>query len=133
ISKALFAVLGGAVVVFGQLELYTTLQRREHQPATALGVVLGAFTLAAAYLKGEPAMMFMVALGFVLSFLWYMAAPPRARTTVVANIGVTMLGLLYVPFLAGYAFLILTIPTEGRSLMLAVLGLTFLNDIMAFA
>ena len=79
-------------------------------------MVLGAFTLAAAYLKGEPAMMFMVALGFVLSFLWYMAAPPKARTNVVANIGVTMLGLLYVPFLAGYAFLILTIPTDLHEL-----------------
>jgi phosphatidate cytidylyltransferase len=88
--------------------------------------------LAGAYAKGEAAMMFMLVLGVVLSFLWYMAAAPKARTNVIANVGVTVLGLAYVPFLAGFIFVILTAGDSGRSLMLAVLGLTFLNDIAAF-
>jgi CDP-diglyceride synthetase len=132
-SKALFAILAGAVVLFGQLELYATMQRREYQPATLLGLVMGGFTMAAAYLKGEEAMLFVLALSVPLSLLWYMAAPPRGRTGLIGNIGVTLLGLLYAPFLAGYVLLILVIPDIGRSLMLAVLGLTFLYDIAAFA
>jgi phosphatidate cytidylyltransferase len=132
ISKALFAVLAGAVILFGQFELYMTMQRKKYQPATALGLVLGGFTLAGAYFKGEPAMLFMLALAFFTSFLWYMAAAPQTRVGLVGNIGATVLGVAYAPLLGGYVFLILTIPGEGRSLMLAVLGLTFLNDIAAF-
>jgi phosphatidate cytidylyltransferase len=132
IAKWLFAVVAGAVILFGQLELYTTMQRRDYQPATALGLVLGGFILAAAYAKGEAAMQFMLVVGLLLSFLWYMAAAPKARTNVIANVGATVLGLGYVPFLAGYIFVILTAGDSGRSLMLAILGLTFLNDIAAF-
>jgi phosphatidate cytidylyltransferase len=132
IAKWLFALVAGAVILFGQLELYTSMQRRDYQPATVLGLVLGGFTLAAAYARGEAAMTFMLVLGLVLSFLWYMAGAPKARTNVIGNVGATLLGLAYVPFLAGYIFVILTAGDSGRSLMLAILGLTFLNDIAAF-
>ena len=77
-------------------------------------------------------MMFMLALGLALSFFWYMAASPKMRTNIVANIGATLLGLFYVPFLGGYVFAILSSGPHGRSLMLAVLALVFLNDVTAF-
>jgi phosphatidate cytidylyltransferase len=131
-SKPLFVVLAAGVILWGQFELYRTMQGKKYQPAAALGLVLGGFTLAAAYLKGEDAMLFMLLIGLVTSFFWYMAAPPPSRIGLVGNIGATMLGLAYVPLLAGYVFVILSIPGQGRSLMLAVLGLTFLNDIAAF-
>jgi phosphatidate cytidylyltransferase len=131
-AKAAFAVVAGAVVLLGQAELFATMHRKGHQPATALGLVVGGFTLAGAYLKGEQAMAFFVALGLMLSFLWYMAAVPKAREGALAHIGATMLGVLYVPFLAGYVLLILTQARSGRALMLAVLGLTFIYDIAAF-
>jgi phosphatidate cytidylyltransferase len=131
-AKGLFAVVAGAVVLLGQAELYATMQRKGHQPATALGLVIGGFTLAGAYLKGEQAMAFFVLLGLVLSFLWYMAAAPKAREGAVAHIGSTMLGVLYVPFLAGFILVILAQAQSGRALMLAVLGLTFVYDIAAF-
>jgi phosphatidate cytidylyltransferase len=127
-----FSVVAGAVVLVAQFELYTTTRRRGYHPATVLGLILGALVLAGAYLKGEPAMAFIVVLGVVLSFLWYMSAPPKARSGSLANIGVTVLGLLYVPFLASFALLILTEAASGRALMLAVIGLTFLYDVSAF-
>lgn len=127
-----FAVVAGAVVLIAQFELYTTTQRRGYHPATALGLILGGLTLAGAYLKGEPAMAFVIALGLVLTFLWFMSAPPKARSGSLANIGVTLFGLLYVPFLASFALLILTEAGSGRALMLAVIGLTFLYDVAAF-
>ncbi|HEV8420466.1 MAG TPA: phosphatidate cytidylyltransferase [Actinomycetota bacterium] len=132
VAKAAFAVIAGGVVLLGQAELYATMQRKGHQPATALGLVIGGFTLAGAYLKGEQAMAFFVVLGLMLSFLWYMAAVPKAREGALAHIGSTLLGVLYVPFLAGFILVILAQSESGRSLMLAVLGLTFVYDIVAF-
>jgi phosphatidate cytidylyltransferase len=132
VARAAFAVVAGAVVLLGQAELYATMQRKGHQPATALGLVIGGFTLAGAYLKGEQAMAFFVVLGLLLAFLWYMAAAPKAREGAIANIASTMLGVLYVPFLAGYILIILAQARSGRPLMLAVLGLTFVYDIAAF-
>jgi phosphatidate cytidylyltransferase len=132
LAKGLFAIVAGAVVLLGQAELYATMQRKGHQPATALGLVIGGFTLAGAYLKGEQAMAFFVVIGLMLSFLWYMAAVPKAREGAVAHIGSTMLGVLYVPFLAGFILVTLAQAGSGRALMLAVLGLTFVYDIAAF-
>jgi len=131
-KPAAFAVVAGVVVLIGQAELYGTMQRRGYQPATALGLVMGALILGGAYLKGEQAMAFLAALGLALTFLWYMAAAPKAREGALANIGATMLGMVYVPYLAGYILVILSQARSGRSLMLAILGLTFLYDVAAF-
>jgi phosphatidate cytidylyltransferase len=132
IARPLFAILASAVVLVAQAELYHTMRRRGYQPATALGLVLGGLTLAAAYLRGEQGMLFVLALGLILTFLWYMVAPPKARAGSLGNIGATMLGLAYVPFLAGYILVILSQANSGRSLMLSVIALTFLYDVVAF-
>jgi len=78
-------------------------------------------------------MLMFLALGGVLSFLWYMAAPPKARDGALRNIAVTLLGIAYVPFLAGYAMILLAQQSMGQGLVLSVLGLTFLYDMAAFA
>jgi phosphatidate cytidylyltransferase len=132
VSKAAFAAVAGLVVLLGQAELYGAMNKRGHQPATALGLVVGALILAGGYLKGEAAMLFFVGLGLVLSFLWYMAAAPKHREGAIGNIGTTMLGIVYVPFLAAYMLVVLSQPNSGRATMLAVLGLTFLYDVAAF-
>ena len=133
ISKAAFAVVASIIVLIAQAELYATMHRRGYQPATALGLVVGAMMLAGAYLRGEQAMLMFVALGAVLSFLWYMAAPPKGREGALRNIGSTLLGIVYVPFLAGYALILLSQPDMGTGLVLSILGLTFLYDTAAFA
>jgi phosphatidate cytidylyltransferase len=133
IDKAFFAFIAGGVVLVGQAEVYAAMHRKGYQPATALGLVLGGMMLAAGYLKGEQAMLFFVGLGVVLSFLWYMAAAPKAREGTLVNIGATMLGLIYVPMLAGFLLIILAQPISGRALTLAILGMTFLYDAAAFA
>jgi phosphatidate cytidylyltransferase len=131
VGKGAFAIVAGLVILIGQAELYGTMQRRGAQPATALGLVMGALVLGAAYLRGEQAMLFVLPLALMLSFLWFMAAPPKAREGALANIGATMLGLVYVPFLAAYVLLLLSV-ASGRALVLTVLGLTFLYDVVAF-
>jgi len=132
VAKWAFAVVAIAVVLLAQAELYTTMKRRGYQPATALGLVVGGLAMVAAYLKGEAAALAMIPLCLVLSFLWYMAALPKAREGSLGNLGSTMLGFIYVPFLAAYALLILALPDSGRALILSVLGLTIAYDVFAF-
>jgi phosphatidate cytidylyltransferase len=131
-EKWAFAVVAGLVALLAQAELYATMKRRGHQPATALGLVAGGLMLAAAYLRGEPGMLLFVVLALLMSFLWYMAAAPKARAGLISNVGSTLLGVLYVPFLAGFVLAILSQQVSGKILTLAVLGLAFGYDVSAF-
>lgn len=133
IGKAPFVVLAIAVVLLGQGEFYAVLKARGAQPATALGLIAGAVIMAGAYNRGEPAALFGVFLAMALVVPWYMAAPLKARTGTVSNVGATLLGVIYVPFLASFALIILRIPGDaGRNLLLTVLGLTVLYDVSAY-
>jgi phosphatidate cytidylyltransferase len=127
-----FAVLAGIVVLVAQGEFYFALQKRHYQPATALGLVTGALVLGAAYYSGEPAMLAMTALGVIASFLWYMTVPAQHRRNVVSNIGLTVLGIVWIPMLAGYILVLLPY-TDGRALVVSILGLTIAYDASAFA
>jgi phosphatidate cytidylyltransferase len=131
IGPGAFAIFLGAVVLVAQGELYFALQKRHFQPATALGLVAGGLVLAAAYYRGEAAMLAMVALGTVATFLWYLTVPPQHRRNVTANIGLTVLGIVWIPMLAGYVLPVLRLQ-DGRGLVLAILGLTIAYDIAAF-
>lgn len=90
--------------------------------------------MAGAYNRGEAAALFGVFLAMALVLPWYMAAPQKVRRGTVTNAGATLLGVVYVPFLASFALIILRIPGDtGRNLLLTVLGLTVLYDVCAFA
>ena len=128
----LFTAVAGLVVLAGLWELYTTMQRRGFNPASALGLIVGAMMVAGAYFQGEPGLLAFVGLGLIASFLWYMASGPKAREGVARDVGATLLGMVYLPFLASYYVLILTRIESGRGVMLAVLGVTFLYDAAAY-
>lgn len=132
IGEAPFAILAGLIVLVAQGELYFALQKRHYQPATALGLVAGALVLAAGYLRGEAAMLAVAALGVFASFLWYMTVPEGHRRNVASNVGLTVLGIVWIPLLAGYVFALLQHP-DGRALVLSALGLTVAYDASAFA
>jgi phosphatidate cytidylyltransferase len=133
-GKGPFAFLAGAVILLGQGELYAVMRMRGRAPATALGLVAGLFTVAGGYVAGEPGVLLGLVLAMVTSVLWYMAAPPAARTGTTVDVGATILGVLYVPFLASFALVMLRVSgTQGRNLLLAVVGLTVLYDILAYA
>jgi phosphatidate cytidylyltransferase len=132
IGPAPFAFLAAAVVLLAQGELYAVARKRGHQPATALGLVVGGILLFAAYNKGEAAMGFVVSLSLALTFLWYMAAPAKARKDATTNVAITLLGIVYVPFFAGFLFMLLPLP-GGRAIALAIIGITIIYDVVAFA
>jgi phosphatidate cytidylyltransferase len=134
IGKAPFVALAIALTLLGQGEFYAVLKARGAQPATALGLIAGGVMMAGAYNRGEPAVLFGVVLAMALVVPWYMAAPPNVRKGTVRNVGVTLLGVIYVPFLASFAMIILAVEGNiGRNLLLTVLGLTVLYDVCAYA
>ena len=77
-------------------------------------------------------MVSMLALSLIFTFFWEMATPAKFRKNIVVNIGVTLLGIAYIPLLAAFGFVILSIEPAGSMLTLAVLGLTFVYDTVAF-
>jgi CDP-diglyceride synthetase len=132
IGPGAFAVLAGIVVLIAQGEFYFALQKRHYQPATALGLVTGALVLGAAYYRGEGAMLAITALGIIATFLWYMTVPAEHRRNVISNVGLTVLGVVWIPVFAGYILPVLGLE-DGRALVLSILGLTVAYDASAFA
>jgi phosphatidate cytidylyltransferase len=131
LGKWAFALAAGAIVLWAQGELYLALQRHHLQPATALGLASGGLVLGAAYFRGEAAMLSIFVMSVFATFLWYMAAPASHRRGAVTNIGVTVLGVAYVPLMASFALAMLDF-TDGRAVVLSVIGLTFVYDTAAF-
>lgn len=126
-----FSLLAGAAIAIGLLEYYGALRGAKHQPATAVGVAGGLLIVAAAYLRGEAAMLAMLPLVGLATFLWYMASPPNRRTDVVQNIATTLFGVVYVAVPAGLALDLIQRP-GGKSLLTAIVGLTIAYDSIAF-
>jgi len=130
IGDAVFAVVAGLVALVAQGELYGVMVKRHRQPATAVGLVSGALVLAGAYFHGEAGLMSMLSIGVLATFLWYLTVPAPHRKDVVGNIGLTLLGLLWIPGLAGSLLVILT--GFETSVVVAVIALTFVFDTVAF-
>ncbi|MFL5798565.1 MAG: phosphatidate cytidylyltransferase [Actinomycetota bacterium] len=131
LGKPYFGFVASAIVLLAQLELYTAIRRAGYQPAVPLGLAVGGLICAGGYLKGEAGILAMTAVGALFIPVWYMATPARHRKAVVANMGMTMFGIVAVPFLAGYALLI--IHAFSRAFTIAMLGLAFGFDIAAYA
>jgi len=130
IGEGVFALVAAVVALIAQGELYGVMVKHHRQPATAVGLVSGALVLAGAYYHGEAGLLSMLSLGLLATFLWYMTVPAPHRKDIVGNIGLTLLGLLWIPGLAGALLIILT--TFDTAVVVAVIGLTFVFDTLAF-
>ena len=130
IGEGVFALVASVVALVAQGELYGVMVKHHRQPATAVGLVSGALVLAGAYYHGEAGLLSMLTLGVLATFLWYMTVPAPHRKDIVGNLGLTLLGLLWIPVLASSLLIILT--TFDTSVVVAVIGLTFVFDTLAF-
>jgi phosphatidate cytidylyltransferase len=135
IGSGVFAVVASLIALVAMGELYGVMHRRHLQPATAVGLVGGALVLAGAYLHGEAAMAAMLAMTTAAAFLWFMTVPQSHRKNITSSIGVTILPVVYVALLAGYALTTVTLdaPLNGPRLVIDVIVLTFAYDAVAFA
>jgi len=124
------AALATVVVLFAAIELYDSFRRAGYKPATLLGLAATAALMIGSYVKGERAVPLVLALAVVFSMLWYLLGVVRARPT--HNLGVTVLGFLWVGFLGSFASLMLRYPdSEGVAFLLATVVAVVANDIGA--
>ncbi|HJR19878.1 MAG TPA: phosphatidate cytidylyltransferase [Actinomycetota bacterium] len=129
-KPAAFFVLAGGVILLALQEFYAALSSRGYRPATALGLAGGALVLVGAYWKGPQALSFGVVLTLVGAFLWYLVDPERSN--VATNIGVTVLGVVYIPVMGAHAILIRDLP-QGIAHEIAFIGAVAFYDIGAYA
>jgi CDP-diglyceride synthetase len=133
IGKGAFAIVAAIVVLVAQGELFGVTVKQHQQPATAVGLVTGALMIAGAYYHGEAGILAMFALGVIATFLWFIAAPAAHRKGAILQIGVTVMNIAYIPLLASYLIVTLAIGgSDGKALVVAVIGLTFIFDTAAF-
>jgi phosphatidate cytidylyltransferase len=126
-----FAVFAGLLVLVAQGELFGVLVKHHARPASLIGLVAGGLMMLGAYWRGESATPAMFALGVVAAFLWFMTVPLEQRVHVVRDLGMTVLNMAWIPLLGGYLVATLKLD-DGKSLVLAVILLTFLFDTVAF-
>lgn len=136
IGKGLFALIATGVVLVAQGELHGVLVKHHRQPASAVGLITGVLMMAAAYYRGEAAVLAMFTLGVVATLLWFMAVPAAHRKDTVVNLALSILNIAWIPLLASYLLITLGQRFNGNdvgvSLVIAVVGLTFVFDTAAF-
>jgi phosphatidate cytidylyltransferase len=129
IGPGMLVLLAGAVITVGAAELYAALQAKGHHPATLLGLTASAALVAGAYWRGERAFPLVLAMFMVFCLLWYLTGVVRARPAL--NIGLSLLGFVYVGFLGSFAALLLKFP-DGVGLLVGTVLVVVFYDIGAF-
>ena len=118
-------------MLVAQGELHGVMVKHHHQPATAVGLITGVLMMAGAYYRGEAAVLAMFTLGVVATMLWFMAVPAPHRKNTVVNLGLSIMNIAWIPLLASYLLITLKQP-DGVSLVVTIIGLTFVFDTAAF-
>ncbi len=99
-------------------------------PATLLGTVAAGAMPLAAYHRGPAGFMTVAALLVVFGALWYIVGADTHRPAL--NMGLTMLGVIWVGGLASFAALIIQLP-DGISILLVAVVVTVVFDTGAYA
>ncbi|MEJ6512171.1 MAG: phosphatidate cytidylyltransferase [Actinomycetota bacterium] len=119
------------VLVAAGFEYFTAMQRSGFRPATLLGLAAVAGLPIACYWKGESAIPAIIVLTFIFGVVWYLSsASGRARPT--ANLGITLIGVIWIGVLGSYAALIVDIPSQGVSLLLIAVIAAVATDVGGF-
>lgn len=110
------------VIGLAGFEFFNAMQRNGYRPATLLGFVAIVALPIAAYWRGESAIPAIVVLTFFFGAIWFISgASGRARP--LPNLGVTLLGVIWIGVFGSFAALIVDVPSEGVSILfLAVIA-----------
>ncbi|UDY36860.1 phosphatidate cytidylyltransferase [Dermatobacter hominis] len=98
-------VLACLVVGAAAFEYFGTVETRGFQPAGLLGLVSTVGLMIATYTSGLDAYPIVLTLTVVLGLLWYLWVQPGEHS--VRNLGVTLLGVMWIGFLGSFATLFL--------------------------
>lgn len=98
-------LLGCVVVGVAAAEFFGTVEERGYHPAGLLGLVATVGLLLATYTSGLMAYSVVLPLTVVLSLIWYLWVHPAEHA--VRNLGITLLGVMWIGFLGSFATLFL--------------------------
>lgn len=119
-----FFLFAFMVVLIAQAELYAVLKASGHAPVALLGLLFGAVLLVTAYDRGILALALSASLPLPLLLLWGLTVPAEKVRSMIVS---TYFGILYGPFLIGFAVLLLRGP-DGLVLTATVIGMTAIHD-----
>jgi len=98
-------LLACVVVGVAAFEFFTAVQSRGFHPATLLGLVAVVGLLLGTYFSGLGAYPVVLTLTVVLGLVWYLWVAPGEHS--VRNLGMTLLGVMWIGFLGSFATLFL--------------------------
>lgn len=104
--------LACVVVGVAAYEYFGTLEGRSFQPAGLLGMVATVGLMIATYTSGLNAYPIVLPLTVALGLLWYLFVQPGEGS--VRNLGVTLLGVMWIGFLGSFATLLLGLGKVGE-------------------
>lgn len=126
---ALLAFLS-VLAVIALLELDVALREQGLRPATPVAVSVGFVMVFGTHVAGPSAQSLGLVLLVIGALAWMLLDTGRRR--IVESLGATLLMTLWVPFLVSFLVLLLS-RDDGTWLVLAVVTLSVINDIGAYA
>lgn len=139
VSLILFKIGPGVtmILVVGVLglaaaEFFNAVFEGGFRPATFLGLAAVVSLPLAAYWRGEAGLPVVLFLAVVFSLLWYLFGVSGQHIRVLPNLGVTLLGIVWIGLLGAFAALILRIPGQGVSILLLAVVAAVLADVGGF-
>lgn len=118
-------------------EFYNALRVAGYQPATLLGLAATITMPIAVFVRGPQAVALVLALSVVFGLLWFLLGV--GSEIPVMNIGVTLLGIIYIGVLGSFGAAMLEIASraglngdDGTGLLLAAIIITVGYDVGAF-
>lgn len=130
-SPFAFFLLASAVLLLAQAEFYGAVRSSGYEVARSIGLVIGALILLGAYHRGLPGIAFGLAVTIPAIALWIAADPERTHQA-ARGFGLTVFGVIWVPFLGSHVVVLSRLP-DGADLVLVVIGLIAFYDIGAYA
>jgi phosphatidate cytidylyltransferase len=120
-------LLALAVIVMATAEFFTATRRAGYHPAPLVGLVGSGGLVLGAYWKGEIGIPLILFVFVLLAMCWWLFdAGPGDHA--VANMGITVLGVMYVGFLGSFAALMLRQP-NGIGMLFGAILVTVAADV----
>ena len=128
-EEATVALLAIALLI-AAAEWFTSLRLAGYQPPSLVGFAAVAGLPLAAYWRGADGIVLVLVFALFGAGLWYLGGVGRDRP--LANLGVTLLGIVYIGVAGSFGGLLLDMP-DGPELVLSAVILTVAHDVGAFA
>jgi phosphatidate cytidylyltransferase len=112
-------ILVTAVIGLAVAELYGVLRQVGYQPVALAGIVGSVGLVVGAYNYGTAAIPTVLFLTTAVCLLWYLVGAATENPTM--NVGVTLLGVLWIGLFGSFAALMLSIGDDGLGLLLAAI------------